>query len=252
MRCAVLGDPIDHSLSPVIHGAAYRALGLEGWRYDAVQVAERWPGRLPRGAGPGRVARAVADHAAQAGGGPAPRLARRVGGRHRWVQHGAAGAGRHPARPQHRRHRRPHGAQRARRTPRARGGAGRGSDGHLGAAGPGRARDAHGHARGPRPRPRRRHRARGGGAPVRARGGRASSWTGVGRAARGDVLVSTVPASAQVPGLLAAVADIPLVFEVVYEPWPTPLAAAAERSGRTVLTGLDLLRGPGGQPGGRR
>ena len=57
----------------------------------------------------------------------------------------------------------------------------------------------------------------------------------------GDVLVSTVPASAQVPDLIAAVADVPLVFDVVYEPWPTPLAAAAERSGRTVLSGLDLL-----------
>jgi shikimate dehydrogenase len=57
----------------------------------------------------------------------------------------------------------------------------------------------------------------------------------------GDVLVSTVPASAQVPELLAAVADVPLVFDVVYEPWPTPLAAAAERSGRTLLSGLDLL-----------
>jgi shikimate dehydrogenase len=53
--------------------------------------------------------------------------------------------------------------------------------------------------------------------------------------------VSTVPASAQVPELIAAVADVPLVFDVVYEPWPTPLAAAAERSGRTVLSGLDLL-----------
>ena len=49
----------------------------------------------------------------------------------------------------------------------------------------------------------------------------------------GDVLVSTVPAAAQVPGLVAALADIPLVFDVVYDPWPTPLAAAAERSGRT-------------------
>src|SRR3954468_16130684 len=39
MRCAVLGDPIDHSLSPVIHNAAYEALGLAGWRYDAVLVA---------------------------------------------------------------------------------------------------------------------------------------------------------------------------------------------------------------------
>lgn len=56
-----------------------------------------------------------------------------------------------------------------------------------------------------------------------------------------DVLVSTVPASAQVPELLAAVAGIPLVFDVVYEPWPTPLAEAAQRSGRAVISGLDLL-----------
>jgi shikimate dehydrogenase len=57
----------------------------------------------------------------------------------------------------------------------------------------------------------------------------------------GDVLVSTIPASAQLPELLAAVAEIPLVFEVVYEPWPTPLAAAAERAGLAVIHGLDLL-----------
>src|SRR3954451_24525387 len=38
MRCAVLGDPIEHSLSPVLHRAAYAALGLE-WTYDAVRVA---------------------------------------------------------------------------------------------------------------------------------------------------------------------------------------------------------------------
>ena len=37
MRCAVLGDPIRHSLSPVIHRAAYDALGLD-WQYDAVRV----------------------------------------------------------------------------------------------------------------------------------------------------------------------------------------------------------------------
>ena len=39
MRCAVLGDPVDHSLSPVIHRAAYRDLGLDDWEYDAVHVA---------------------------------------------------------------------------------------------------------------------------------------------------------------------------------------------------------------------
>src|SRR3954471_15336446 len=37
MRCAVLGDPIEHSLSPMLHRAAYAALGLD-WTYDAVQV----------------------------------------------------------------------------------------------------------------------------------------------------------------------------------------------------------------------
>ncbi|WP_019137103.1 shikimate dehydrogenase [Cellulomonas massiliensis] len=39
-RAAVLGHPIAHSLSPVLHRAAYRALGLDGWRYDAVDVTE--------------------------------------------------------------------------------------------------------------------------------------------------------------------------------------------------------------------
>lgn len=38
-RAAVLGSPIAHSLSPVLHRAAYAALGLD-WRYDAVELAE--------------------------------------------------------------------------------------------------------------------------------------------------------------------------------------------------------------------
>ncbi len=32
-----------------------------------------------------------------------------------------------------------------------------------------------------------------------------------------------------------------VVFDVVYDPWPTPLAAEAARSGRTLVSGLDLL-----------
>jgi len=39
-RAAVLGHPVVHSLSPVLHRAAYTALGLDTWRYDAVDVAE--------------------------------------------------------------------------------------------------------------------------------------------------------------------------------------------------------------------
>ena len=37
MRAAVLGSPIAHSLSPVLHRAAYDALGL-AWTYDAIEV----------------------------------------------------------------------------------------------------------------------------------------------------------------------------------------------------------------------
>ncbi len=55
----------------------------------------------------------------------------------------------------------------------------------------------------------------------------------------GDVLVSTVPSAAQDAGLVARCAGVPVVFEVVYDPWPTPLAAAA--ADRTLVSGLDLL-----------
>ncbi len=37
MRCGVVGSPIAHSLSPVMHRAAYAALGLD-WAYDAIEV----------------------------------------------------------------------------------------------------------------------------------------------------------------------------------------------------------------------
>lgn len=37
-RCAVLGDPISHSLSPLLHRSAYAALGLDGWHYDRVRM----------------------------------------------------------------------------------------------------------------------------------------------------------------------------------------------------------------------
>ncbi|MET9528671.1 shikimate dehydrogenase [Streptomyces coeruleorubidus] len=39
-RAAVLGSPIAHSLSPVLHRAAYEELGLTGWTYDRFEVDE--------------------------------------------------------------------------------------------------------------------------------------------------------------------------------------------------------------------
>jgi shikimate dehydrogenase len=39
MRAAVLGRPVGHSLSPVLHSAAYAALGLD-WAYTAIDCGE--------------------------------------------------------------------------------------------------------------------------------------------------------------------------------------------------------------------
>ncbi|MGW5008312.1 shikimate dehydrogenase [Streptomyces parvulus] len=48
-RAAVLGSPIAHSLSPVLHRAAYAELGLADWTYDGFDVGEAaLPGFLGR------------------------------------------------------------------------------------------------------------------------------------------------------------------------------------------------------------
>ncbi|WP_441247279.1 shikimate dehydrogenase [Kitasatospora sp. McL0602] len=39
-RAAVLGSPIAHSLSPVLHRAGYAALGMADWAYDRFEVDE--------------------------------------------------------------------------------------------------------------------------------------------------------------------------------------------------------------------
>ena len=58
----------------------------------------------------------------------------------------------------------------------------------------------------------------------------------------GEVVVSTVPASAQDDRLLPGARGVPVVFEVRYDPWPTPLAAATAASrGQVLVGGLDLL-----------
>ncbi|MBT2447305.1 shikimate dehydrogenase [Streptomyces sp. ISL-43] len=40
IRAAVLGSPIEHSLSPVLHRAAYQELGLADWSYDRFEIDE--------------------------------------------------------------------------------------------------------------------------------------------------------------------------------------------------------------------
>jgi shikimate dehydrogenase len=40
MKAAIFGSPIAHSLSPVLHRAAYAAAGLTGWTYEAIECDE--------------------------------------------------------------------------------------------------------------------------------------------------------------------------------------------------------------------
>lgn len=65
-----------------------------------------------------------------------------------------------------------------------------------------------------------------------------------GRAALGaaDLIISTVPAGAT--DALAGQSPLgagQLLFDVVYLPWPTPFAAAAQAAGAEVIGGLELL-----------
>lgn len=239
MRCAVLGDPVGHSLSPHIHRAAYEGLGLDGWDYDARLVPTgglagfldgldpaEWRGLsltmpLKREAVP---LLTTQDEWVAATGACNTVVLDPDGTRH-GLNTDVTGAlmvlGEHDVPLE--------------RAVVLGGGATATSlllalaekgmqQATLAVRDPGRAAET-----------------------VRAVAAHRSAprvdvveLAGVTRLP-GDVLVSTVPASAQTTQLLAAVAELPLVFEVVYDPWPTPLAAAAERSGRTVLSGLDLL-----------
>nr|WP_277870551.1 shikimate dehydrogenase [Nakamurella antarctica] len=65
-------------------------------------------------------------------------------------------------------------------------------------------------------------------------------WEGVGAHAQGlDVVMSTVPAGAA-DQFAADLAAVPALFDAIYHPWPTPLAAAGV-SDRITVTGLDML-----------
>ncbi|MXX82223.1 MAG: shikimate dehydrogenase [Chloroflexi bacterium] len=37
-RVGVIGFPVEHSLSPIMHNAAFAALGMRDWRYDAMSI----------------------------------------------------------------------------------------------------------------------------------------------------------------------------------------------------------------------
>jgi shikimate dehydrogenase len=70
----------------------------------------------------------------------------------------------------------------------------------------------------------------------------AAGWGDAGLAGDADVVISTVPRGVADP----VAPDITwragaVLFDAVYDPWPTPLAAAAEAAGCRIVSGLDLL-----------
>jgi shikimate dehydrogenase len=67
-------------------------------------------------------------------------------------------------------------------------------------------------------------------------------WSQAPAAFGAHVIVTTVPKGAA-DSLAADVSWRPetVLFDAVYDPWPTPLAAAAAEAGCAVASGLDLL-----------
>ena len=55
-----------------------------------------------------------------------------------------------------------------------------------------------------------------------------------------DVMVNTVPADAVAP-YVHTLARTPVLLDAIYDPWPTPLAAAVEAAGGRVISGLQML-----------
>jgi shikimate dehydrogenase len=55
-----------------------------------------------------------------------------------------------------------------------------------------------------------------------------------------DVLVSTIPADVAAR-YADALATVPVLLDAVYNPWPTPLAAAVTGAGGRVISGLQML-----------
>lgn len=239
-RAGVLGRPIGHSLSPVIHNAGYAAAGLTGWSYDAHDCGEDELPGFVAGLGPQwvglsltmplkEVALSVATSAsAQARAlGAANTLVRQPDGT--WWAENTDAPGMVDAL-------RWAGVTKVDRVIVL--GAGGTARAALGAAASLGAGLVTVHAR--------RVAAIEELAPVAAALAvplAGAAWpTQPGDIADADVVISTVPKGVADP-LASLVAWRPgsVFFDAVYDPWPTPAAAAAQRAGCRIVSGLDLL-----------
>ncbi|MGU3433264.1 shikimate dehydrogenase [Actinomycetes bacterium M1A6_2h] len=240
-RAAVLGSPIAHSKSPVLHAAAYDALGLTGWTYERIEctgdelpelvaaLGPEWVGlsvTMPNKMAALRFATERTPRAEVVGS--ANTLVRTASG---WRADctdvdGVTGA-------------------------LADAGISR-LDGEsvvvVGAGGtarPSLVALASMGARSVRVVARDADRAQGAIACGRAVGLDAT-WTGfdaqsiAGAVSGCAAVISTVPAEAAAP-LADALARTPVFFDAIYDPWPTPVAAAVSSAGGVVVGGLSML-----------
>jgi shikimate-5-dehydrogenase len=238
-RAAVLGKPIAHSLSPVIHTAGYAAAGLTGWSYTRIECAAAELPDLVAGLGPEWAGLSVTmpgKEAALAVADAASAVAVAVGAANTLV-------------------RRPDGSWYADNTdvggmvdvlteagvvPGA-------AVTVLGAGGTARAALAASARLGcssvtvvaRRPEAVDELRPVADALKVTLSG---AGWSDAARLTDADVVVSTVPTGVADP-LAGAATWRPggVYFDALYDPWPTPTAASARAAGLRVVSGLDLL-----------
>ncbi|HEX5741920.1 MAG TPA: shikimate dehydrogenase [Pilimelia sp.] len=237
-RAAVVGHPVRHSLSPVLHRAGYAAAGLAHWTYDAVDCPPGGLAALLARCGPEWAGLSVtmplktealdcatAASAAARAVGAANTLVRRAAG---WYADNTDVSG-------------------VAAVLRALGVPGGAAATVLGAGGTARAALAAlgAHGVGEVAVVARRAEAVAALAPVAAAAGvrvRHVPWAQAAAALGAPLVVSTLPAGAADP-LTAAARWTPgaRYLDALYDPWPTPLARAAAAAGVAVASGLDLL-----------
>jgi shikimate dehydrogenase len=235
-RAAVLGKPVAHSLSPVLHNAGYAAAGLAQWSYTAVECAEAdLPGVLaalgPEWGGLSltmplkEAALAVADHAGPVAAtlGAANTLVPRPDG---WYAENTDAPGMVDAL-------------------RSVGLSTVDDVAVLGAGGTARAALAAAQHLGA--------------ARVTVYARRAAAvdalrpvaehlglrlvhrdFTEAAESGRAGLVISTVP-NGVADALAVAWRPPTVLFDALYDPWPTPLAASAQAAGCPVVSGLELL-----------
>lgn len=235
-RAAVLGSPVAHSLSPVLHRAAHAALGLTGWTYDAYDVAaddlraflggldEQWAGlslTMPLKA----VVLPMLDDCSP--------LVRAVGAANTVVLSGGRRLGENTDVPGMVAALAERGVGRVARAAVLGGGA---TARAAVAALAGLTTHVAAYVRSPERAAALRETAAAVGVSLQVK-----DWSDAASAMGCPLVVATTPAGAADEWASAVPPSAGALFDVRYDPWPTPLAVAWTARGGTVLSGLDLL-----------